>query len=219
VVRSARVPSACRDPPGRVATESRLCRRFPVFDVVSRQGPVVPRQLDPRTRGWTMPTIASLGQTPPANVCNHLSTHEHSHELANLARSRGIGCPSHVASPPSVDNGAAQIARRRSDRSVTSRQAGRVARSPCRPLIAGRTLTGQAPSETSMGASPEARSPPPRHLMSPAPEASRLDARSPSAASQELRHASAPRRAFSCLPTRGAFHSLKTAPPKQKQPS
>jgi len=62
-------------------SDLRLCRRSPRFDVRLFPEPE-PGKLDPRSRHQQKPACASMGQTPPANICNQLSTHEHSRELA-----------------------------------------------------------------------------------------------------------------------------------------
>jgi hypothetical protein len=133
-----------RPPQGRVAPEPRLCRRFPGFDVAfTRAAHRATVARPPFTTDGLMPLLLLW-------ATHHLPTSAINYQRMSTATSsptlpavEAILCFSRVASPPSVDNGAALCARRRSIRSVTRRQAGRVARGPERPLIAGRTLPGR----------------------------------------------------------------------------
>lgn len=112
--------------------------------------------LGPRSRTRIFIQRASLGQAPPANVCNQLRRMSTARSLRTSLTVEDIQGPSRVAAPPAVDDGASRRARKRTAGSVACQQAVRVASAPCRALIAGRTRTGRVADRCQAWANPEA---------------------------------------------------------------
>jgi len=71
VAHSAQGAFRLQRPPRRVATESRLCRRFPDFDAASLPRLDEPRSLDPRSRSRT---FASHRFSGPDTTCQRLQS-------------------------------------------------------------------------------------------------------------------------------------------------